>query len=53
MSVNGLVAVAIAFTLAGTIARACKPTGATGTQETSVIPNNKEASRRLGVALAA
>jgi hypothetical protein len=42
---NGLVAsVAIAFTLAGTIARACKHPGAQGTQEMSATPNNNSAS---------
>jgi hypothetical protein len=41
MSINGLVAsVAIAFTLAGTIARACKHPGAQGTQEMSATPNS-------------
>ena len=70
MSINGLVgSAAIALALAGTIAGACKRTGATGMQETSAIPNNSvrnnntaeaisskskaEASRGLGVALAA
>ncbi len=67
MSVNGLVAsVAIAFTLAGTIARACKHPGAQGTPETSATPNNSvlnntaagvspkaEFSRDLGTALCA
>ena len=41
MSVNGLVgSAAIALALAGTIAGACKRTGASGTPETSAIPNN-------------
>ena len=66
MSVNGLVAsVAIAFTLAGTIARACKHPGAQGTQEMSATPNNivpgnavsafsnGKSSRDLGTALCA
>jgi hypothetical protein len=70
MSINGLVgSAAIALALAGTIAGACKRTGATGTQETSTIPNNSvpdnnttglvsskskaEASRNLGAELAA
>ena len=66
MSVNGLVGSAvIALALAGTIAGACKRTGA---QEMSATPNNivpgnavsafsprfkAEASRNLGAALAA
>lgn len=65
MSVNGLVAVAIAFTLAGTIAEACKLPGAQGTQEMSATPNNivlgnavsafsnGKSSRDLGTALCA
>lgn len=67
MSVNGLVAsVAIAFTLAGIIAGACKLPGAQGTPETSATPNNivrnntvgafnssGKSSRDLGTALAA
>jgi hypothetical protein len=68
MSVNGLVgSAAIALALAGTIAGACKRTGASGTPEMSAIPNNNSASdnavsafnssgkssRDLGTALAA
>lgn len=70
MSINRLVgSAAIALALAGTIAGACKRTGATGTQETSAIPNNSvrnntaalisskskqaEASRDLGARFAA
>lgn len=66
MSVNGLVgSAAIALALAGTIAGACKRTGASGTPETSATPNNivpgnavsafsnGKSSRDLGTALCA
>jgi hypothetical protein len=41
MSINRIAATAAIFVASmGTIAGACKRTGATGTQETSTIPNN-------------